>query len=905
MLKTLRFTLNGKPMEIETDPSYKLMDVLRNQLHLTGTKCGCSVGECGACTVIINGQSVNSCLYTMQKVEGTEVWTIEGLADGDKLHPLQTAFLEMGAIQCGFCTPGVLMSAKALLDKNPRPTPDDIERALGGNICRCTGYVKIIEAVEYAAALLRGEKAAPADFRRLEKTTQISMDNGDAEKPDNFCFGTSTTDIDGIAKATGALQFTCDRYAQGMLHGAFVWSGRPCADIISIDYSQAEKAAGVHSIVAAKDVPGRNAFATFVSEQPVFCDKEVQFIGDMIALVVADTELNARAAAALVKVEYLDKKGVFSIKEGQADADNPKRFIRKIDRVVGDVTKAKASSIQSFAGEFRMERVDHAQLETVTALGVYKADGGIQVTSCTQAPFECRANLAAVLDLPREKIQVIAAPIGGGFGKKCDLSVESAAAVAAYALKRAVMVRLNRDEDLIMTTKRHAFETSCEIGVDGEGRLQYIDSKLYSDAGPYMQHSGAILEQSMLFSGGPYFIPNIQLHGECLRTNNVLGGAFRGFGINQGVIGIETLLDEAAEKLGISPFEIRRRNAMIPGSVTVGGEILRHSVGIMATIDECEKIVKRERERYAGLYPQGDKVLGVGIACGFKNVGAGRGNKDDGGCILGMLPDGRVEMRISGADMGQGFRTAMTQIAAEKLRREPKDFIVINGDTDLTLEHFEGVAERQTYCTGRAVAHCADLLLKKMAEEKWELGRECFVKYYHKADPTYSMDDNEARTNHPETYRNYPAYAYLTQAVFIELNKSTGQVKVLKAISCNDCGRAINPRQIAGQIQGSCSMALGYALSESYPMVDGRPLVNNYGQLGMPTIDETPEYEMVIIENPDPGGPFGAKGISEVATVPMTPAVINAIHDASGVRLQHVPIKPDDILAAMHSADKE
>ena len=904
-MRNINFTLNGKPVAIEADPAHKLMDVLRNQLHLTGTKCGCSVGECGACTVIINGLAVNSCLYTMRKVEGADVWTIEGLATGDRLHPLQTAFLEMGAIQCGFCTPGVLMSAKALLDKNPKPTPTDIERALGGNICRCTGYVKIIEAVEYAAALMRGEKVLPADFRRLEKTRRIIQDDGEAEKPENFCFGASITDVDGVAKATGTLQFTCDRRAEGMLHGAFVWSGRPCADIISIDYSAAEKAPGVHAVVTAKDVPGRNAFATFVGEQPVFCDKEVNFMGDMIALVVADTELNARAAAALVQVEYRDKKGVYSVAEGRRDTDNPQRFIRKIDRVVGDVDQAKAVAVQRFSGEFRMERVDHAQLETVTALSVYKADGGVQVISCTQAPFECRGNLASVLNLPKEKIHVIAAPLGGGFGKKCDMHVESAAAVAACALKKTVMVRLNRDEDMLMTTKRHPFETTCEIGVDDEGRLQYIDSRLYSDAGPYVQHSGAILEQSMLFSGGPYFIPNIQLHGECLRTNNVLGGAFRGFGINQGVIGIETLLDEAAEKLNITPFEIRRRNAMKPGSVTVGGEILRHSVGILATIDECEKIVQREYERYSKIYPQGDKVLGVGVACGFKNVGAGRGHKDDGGCILSVLPDGRVEMRVSGADMGQGFRTAMTQIAAEKLKIKPENFLIINGDTDLTLEHFEGVAERQTYCTGRAVAHCADMLLKKMAEEKWELGKTCTVEYYHKATTTYSLDDNEARTNSPETYKNYPAYAYLTQAVFIELDKSTGQVKVLKAISSNDCGRAINPRQIEGQIQGSCSMALGYALSESYPTENGLPLVKNYGQLGMATIDETPEYEIVIIENPDPGGPFGAKGISEVATVPLTPAVVNAIHDACGVRLHHVPIKPDDILAALHQADKE
>lgn len=896
------FILNGKPITVSHDGKMTLLRFLRGAACMKGTKEGCDTGHCGACTVLVDGKAMRSCVLKMSFLEGKRVETIEGIGTPEHLHPIQKAFLEMGAIQCGFCTPGMIMAVKGLLDANPRPTKEEIYKALKRNYCRCTGYVKIIEAVELAAAYMRGETPDPASFKTMEKLTVTVSDCGaETDVPSGSYFGRCLTDMDGVAKATGSLRYSCDYEYPDMRHGAFVWSQRTCAEIVSVDYTEAAAVKGVRGIVTAKDVPGKNLFACFNAEQPVFCTDEVNFLGDMIALVVADTEEIARAAAGLVKVEYRDREGCYSIRDGlAAQESDPRRIIRTILREQGDVARAKECADIRLSASYEMERVDHAALEPVTAVGVWHAeDESIEVVSCTQAPFEIRNMLTGIMDLPAEKIRVVAAPIGGGFGKKCDSCLESAAAVAAYALHETVRIRLTREEDLLATTKRHAFETQCEIGVNRDGTLQYIDTDLYNDAGPYTQLSNTVLEQAMLFAGGPYYFPNIRLYGQAVRTNNVLGGAFRGYGINQGVIGVETLLDEAAEKLGISPFEIRRRNALRAGLPTVGGEILRTSVGIGATIDECEKAVEREWEKYSRLYPQGNKVLGVGMASGFKNVGVGKGNPDDGGCIMTILEDGKIDMKLSGTDMGQGFRTAMTQLACERLGRQPEDFNVFCGDTAITLPHRQSVSERQTLCTGRAVVICADMLLSKMKEENWEPGKTCTASYYHRVRKTHSLADSEARENDPENYRNYPAYAYLSQAAFVEVDKDTGKVRVLKVISCNDAGRVINPMVVEGQIEGSCSMGIGYATSESYPSVNGVPTVKHYDKLGVPTIDETPEYEIIAIEDPDPEGPYGAKGLSEVATVPITPAIMNAISRAVGKRFTRLPILPEDILSAI------
>lgn len=700
MIKNISFTLNGEKREIKVEASLRLLDVLRDHLALTGTKCGCGEGECGACTVVVNGQAINSCLVPIGKAQDADIWTVEGLQNGDELHPVQEAFLEMGAVQCGFCTPGMLMSAKALLDRNQSPTPEDIEKALGGNICRCTGFVKIIEAVKYAAAKMRGENPSKDDYRTLEKSSIVAGEQRqDVETPKGRVFGKRLWDVDGVAKVTGALKFAADYETEDMLYGALVWAPIACGKLEGLDTVEAEKQPGVVKILTYKDVPGENAFGCFKLDQPVFCRDKINFYGDMLALVIAEDMATARRAAKLVKVDVEETDGAYTMEDGIAKD----LVMASVDHEMGDVETGREMAYLHLRGDFDMERVEHGYLEPEAAMGVWHGDDGVQVISCTQSPFEIRKMLTKVLNLPEDKIQVTASPLGGAFGGKCDTYIESAAAVAAIAVQRPVMIPLNREESMKLTTKRHAFKNHYELGLSEEGKILYLDTDIVSDAGSYTILSPGVLQQACIFSGGPYEIPNIKVRGRTIRTNNSQGGAFRGFGINQSAICIETLLDEAAEKLNIDPFELRRRNALKVGSTTVTGEILKQSVGIIDTINECQKIVERERPRFEAMYPEGKKgrkVLGIGMASGFKNVGVGKGLADDGGCILTILPDGRIEMRASGVDMGQGFRTAMIQIAAEKLGRDPEDFIIVSGDTNETLHHNQ-IVSGHVYHAGR------------------------------------------------------------------------------------------------------------------------------------------------------------------------------------------------------------
>lgn len=895
----IEFTLNGEPVSCWCGAGETLLQYLRGTACLRGAKNGCGTGHCGACTVLLDDKPVRSCVTRLSRAAGRRVLTIEGLrgADGG-LHPIQKAFLDVGAVQCGFCTPGMVLAAKALLDRRPDPTEEEIASALEHNYCRCTGYVKIIEAVRLAGARLRGEDPGLEAVRTLEHTT-VLQGRGETARPRRVV-GRSLPDLDGPAKVQGTLEYCGDLQREGMLHGAFVWAPAPRGVILGLDAAGAEEMPGVRRVLTHADVPGENRLGTFAREQQVFCEKEFYFLGDMLALVVAETERQARAAAAAVRVRWEAREGIYTIAAGLEKGC----VMAESGRRSGDVAGAKAQAALVVSGEYELERVEHGCLEPESAVGCLE-DGRLTVYATTQSPFEIRAMLAHVMDMDEEKLRVVGTPLGGGFGSKCDAHIEAAAAVAAHALGAPVKITLDRRESLLLSTKRHAYQTRYEAGFDADGAIRYLDAALCSDAGPYDNLSSGVLMQSCIFAGGPYRIPNISVAGRAVRTNNVLGGAFRGFGINQGAVCIETLLDEAAEKLGLDPFELRRRNALRAGSLTVGGEKLRHSVGLLDTIDACERLTREALAEYAPRYPRGDKALGVGVASGYKNVGVGKGVPDDGGCILTVKPDGRLEMRVSGIDMGQGFRTAMLQLCAEAAGWETGEIDVVSGDTARTLRHGQAVSERQTLNSGRAVVEAAARLREVLARDPWRPGETRSAEYYFRAPPTYPLEDGEARRREGEEYRNYPAYAYTTQSAIVEVDRGTGAVKVLKVVAAHDVGRAINPHIIEGQIEGSCSMGIGYALGESFPSVEGVPVNLSYGKLGLPRIGETPAYELALVEDPEPLGPFGAKGISEVATVPMTPAVLNAIHDAVGVRIRTLPATPGRVLEAMRRARGE
>ena len=889
----IKFQLNGTAVRYTGDKDRTLLSYLRGTACLKGTKEGCGTGHCGACTVLKDGVPVRSCVTKMERLEGADILTIEGLTPKEGLHPIQKAFLDVGAVQCGYCTPGMVLATKALLDRNPDPGREEIEEALRRNYCRCTGYVKIIEAVLLAAARLRGEEPPLSAVRAMEHS-RIFLGSEEAKAlPAGRILGHPLWDTDGPDKVSGRLAYCGDLDFPDMLYGAFVWAPVPRAERIELDLEAAGRMPGVRKILTWRDVPGDNHLGTFEREQEIFCRSEVFFLGDMLALVVAESEEQARNAAKAVTVSYREAEGIYSIEDGLAKG----AVLAKASRDRGDLAAAKREDLIVVRGDYRLERVEHGCLETEAAVGIGEEDG-VTVYATTQSPFEIRDMLSPVLNLPVSRIRVIGTPLGGAFGSKCDAHIEAAAAVAGKALGCPVKIVLNREESLRLSTKRHAYLTHYEIGVRKDGTFCYLDAEMSSDAGPYANLSGGVLMQGCIFAGGPYQIPHLRVRGQAVRTNNPLGGAFRGFGINQAAVCVETLLDEAAEKLGMDPFAIRIKNALTVGSETVGGETLVASVGIADTIELCRRETEKARREYEKRYPMGNKVLGVGVASGYKNVGVGRGAVDDGGCILTMKPDGRLEMKVSGVDMGQGFRTAMRQICAEAMGCGMEIIDLVNGDTEETLRHGQAVSERQTLNSGRAVVEAARLLKEELETHPLKPGESRSVRYRFVAPKTYPLEE-AARHEAGENYRNYPSYAYTTQSVLLEADRETGEVKVLKVIAAHDVGRAINPHMIEGQIEGSCSMGIGYALSESYPSEDGIPTCRNYGELGIPRSVHTPEYEILLVEDPEPLGPFGAKGISEVATVPMTPAVLNAIADALGVRIRQLPATPERIRSAM------
>ena len=676
-------------------------------------------------------------------------------------------------------------------------------------------------------------------------------------------------------------------------------------------------------------------------DQPVLCADRVRFVGDAVALVVADTHAAARSAADAVRWPTANSRGSSRPTAGLA-SQAPRlheggNVCKHLVHEVGDVAAALARAAVVVRGHFETPFVEHAYLEPESALAQPDGDGGIFLRAPTQFPFELRRQLAAMLDLREEQVRVVVHAARRRLRQQTRQHGRGPHLPGRPPAPTAREITLSREESIRMSTKRHAYEWTTPWASTREGPILAVDASLLSDAGPYTALSPRVIDQACIFSCGPYRVPNVRVEGWAVYTNNANGSAFRGFGINQAAVAIESLLDEAAGRLGLDPFDIRLRNALHVGDATISGEILRASVATIATITAARDALARQLPALSARARPGWR-LGIGVASGFKNVGAGKGKVDDAGAILSLQPDGRILVRASAVEMGQGIRTALLQIAGEVLCLPAERFDLVTGDTARTIRHGGAVGERQTLIAGRAMELAASqfaeavltraaalsgrprpalkldgatirdvggqevLTLEDLAEQLARLGEELEVTYYHVAPKTYALADADARRSvPPEEYRNYPAYAYATQAAVVEVEEATGTVRVLKIIAAHDCGRAINPQKIEGQIEGSCLQGLGYALSEAYRLENGLPVTRTYRQLGVPSILATPEIEVILIEDPEPSGPFGAKGISEVATVPVTPAILNAIFDATGVRVTRLPADPAHIRDAMLS----
>ena len=900
--QTISLTVNGVEHQVQIDRRTTLLQVLRDQLGLTGAKDGCSQGQCGACTVIVApvdgsapGEAVKSCVYLARRAAGKRVETIEGLAAAGRLHPLQQAFIDAGAIQCGFCTPGLIMAAKALLDSSPHPTRAEICDALDKNLCRCTGYTKVVQAIDAAAA---GQLLPPG-------------------APAGSPVGSSVTRPDAVAKATGALRFTADLTFPGMLHARTLRSAHAHARLLAVDTSRARAHPGVVAVLTAADVPGAKNHGVSQNDWPVLAYDKVRCYGDAVALVVAETPEAAGEALALIDVAY-EPLPVVDSPEAALAPDAPRvhdrgNILKEIHVVKGDVVAGFAQAGVVVEETYRTPFGDHLFLEPEASLAVPEADGRLTVYVGSQIPFDDRRQVAASLAMPESQVRIVHMPVGGAFGGKEDIAGQIHAALAARVTGRPVRLVWSRQESMITHPKRHATVIHARLGATADGRLVAAHIQILGDTGAYASLGEHVMTRAATHVTGPYAVPNVEVTCYALYTNNPPAGAFRGFGATQAQFVAELQIDRLAERLGLHPLEIRRRNALRVGWETCTGQLLRESVGLLECIDKVEQAVERfTAVDQVGVAP--DKARGWGYACAYKNVGLGGGAADTAGAEVEWL-DGRVQVRAGAAEVGQGLLTVLSQIAADRLGVSPQLVDVILGDTDRTPDGGATTASRQTFITGNAVRQAAGHLrtsLAAAASEALAAPPDALSfrdgRVWAPSGASSSLEEvarlarAEGRALSAATVYRPPAtvslghkgdshfaYGFAAQAAEVEVDLNSGQVRVLRVITATDVGKAINPLAVEGQLEGGVMMGIGYALTEELLVVKGEVLSDSLARYRVPTVRHLPEITPILVEHPVSSGPYGAKGIGEITSIPTAPAILNAIHAATGVRLSQLP----------------
>lgn len=911
----LNLTVNGAFTVTSAEPGEMLSDVLRERLRLVGTKIGCGEAECGSCTVLLDGEPVLSCVLPALRAEGTKITTIEGLAENSHLHPLQQAFVDHGAVQCGFCIPGQIMTAAALLARSPDPTETEIRDALKDTLCRCAGYPTIVRSVQAAATALR--TGGPVPPPEIPVTSKLEVVGQVMARPD------------GADKVTGKALFADDYDFPGMLHGAVLRSEIPHAILRKLNVDPARRSPGVMAVLTAADVPGEANHGLVVADWPVLVGLggRVRYVGDAIALVAAETRAQARAALAAIEAEYEELLPItdpVQARHPEATALHESGNLLKHIKVrKGDLEAGFAESDLILDETFHTAITEHAYLEPECSIARPTEDGRMEVYVGSQIPYSDRKQVAASLGWGVDKVHVIGTLVGGGFGGKEDIAGQIHAALLARATGRPVKVLFDRRESMLVHPKRHATQIRVRLGARRDGKLLAAQTELYGDTGAYASLGDKVMTRATTHSAGPYLVPHVRADCYAMYTNNPPAGAFRGFGVTQSCFAIESAMEMLSERLGIDPVELRRLNALRVGDQTNTGQPLHESVGLIECIDRVEAEMRRLEpgaNPFKAQTPSSapDMRRAWGFSVGYKNTGLGGGAPDKSEAEVELHSDGTAEVRSSAAEIGQGLVAVLQMIAAQELSLPPDKVRVVLMDTDLTPDGGPTTASRQTYVTGNAVRLAAGVLrqaaLATLAERfdmppeqirfveglaqvnghrvplgqvvEWMKaeGREPRARYEYWAPATQALGTGGAM---------HFAFSFAAQAAQVEVDLETGEVRVLRVIAANDVGRSINPLGLLGQVEGGVMMGLGNALTEEYIVEDGRVITDGLARYRMPAIHHTPQITSIVVEDPTLDGPYGAKGVGEIASIPTTPAITNAIYHACGIWVRRLPVDQD------------
>ncbi|HIX47891.1 MAG TPA: selenium-dependent xanthine dehydrogenase [Candidatus Mediterraneibacter caccavium] len=842
MIKVL---VNGKTYEAEKDK--KLMRFLRDDLHLTSVKDGCSQGACGTCTVLVDGKTTRACIPMLSKVEGKEIVTAEGLSEREK-EVYSYAFATAGAVQCGFCIPGMVMCAKGLIDKNPDPTRLEVVAAIRNNICRCTGYKKIIEGILLSAKIFR------EDLPVHEESGQVSV-------------GQAIQRIDAKEKVLGTGEYPDDIYLDGMVYGSAVRSEYPRAKVLAIHPEEALALDGVIGVYTADDIPGEVKVGHLKHDWDTMIPvgKVTHYLGDAICLVVAENQDILEQAKLKVKVDYEVLDPVLdpfeAMKPDAPLVHGDGNILAHEHLVRGDADKVIAESKYKVTTHYETPWTEHAFLEPECAVAM-PFDDGVFIYSSDQGTYDTQHECCIMLGLPPEKVIVENKLVGGGFGGKEDVSVQHHAALLAYLTKRIVKVKLSRQESIVVHPKRHPMWMDITTACDENGYLTAMKAVVVSDTGAYASLGGPVLQRACTHAAGPYNFQVIDIDGKAVYTNNPPAGAFRGFGVTQTCFGSERNLDLLAEKVGISPWEIRYRNAIRPGQVLPNGQIADASTGVAETLEAVKEVY--ESEPYAG------------IACAMKNAGVGVGLPDWGRCRL-LVKDGKVEIHAGASCIGQGLGTVLTQVVSETTGLGIDRIVYCRPNTANSPDSGTTSGSRQTLITGEAAKRACEKLMEDLKRSDLETleGRDYVGEYLAKTDKMGSDVPNPV---------SHVAYGYATQVCVLN---EDGTIK--KVVAAHDVGKAVNPISVEGQIEGGVVMSLGYALTEQYEIKDGYP-VSRYGTLGLFKADKTPDVEPIIVEKPGVDVGYGAIGIGEITSIPTAPAVAGAYYKWNGKFQTKLPL---------------